>query len=188
MIGQSTMCKYWQLMLINYGVPTYASWIISNQGGLISRDLLKKVYIDRHSASFLRSVLQQLLLGFWVIVGTSASHKPKWIWNQLLGSCCAFPICIWHKDTELIGCLRHRYCAVRWQRTPWIIYTSKSMQISTSRCLWINIFLSRELPLTRKVIVTRLSVNSYMILDRLMRWLWTVPRSKLVGTESFRNY
>ena len=112
--GQATVCRYQQLMLTEYGVPTSSAWILSNQRRFISRDLSKKVNIDRQSDSSLRRVIQQLILRFLVIVSTSALHKPILLWKPLLGSCYALPLCLWHKDTELIGCLRHHNCAVRW--------------------------------------------------------------------------
>ena len=147
-------------MLTKYGVPTSTAWILSSQGSLISRDLSKKVNINLQSASSLRSFIQQLLLKFLVIVGTSASYKPRWLWKPLLGSCYDLPLCLWKKYIELIGCLRHHDCYVIWQRTPWMLDTSQSMEIVTSNCLLINNPLSRDIPFRRKMIATRLSISS----------------------------
>ena len=167
--SQQTVWRYRQMMMTKYRVPTFSAWILSNQWNLVSRDLAKKVNIDHQSASSLSIVIHQLLLRFYVIIGTSASHNPRWILKQLLESFYALPFYLWHKDTGLIGCLRYRDCVVIRQQTPWIIDTSQSMKIGSSKCLRINNSLSRDIWLIIKVILTRLSVSSYMILVRLIR-------------------
>ena len=62
--GQSTVCRYWQLMLTKYRVPTSSALFQSNKGSLVSRDLSKKVNIDCQSASSVMRVNQQELLRF----------------------------------------------------------------------------------------------------------------------------
>ena len=160
MTGQLIVCKYRQQIMTKFGVPTSAAWILSNQGRFIFMDVSKKVNIDRQSDSSLRSVIKQLILRFWVIVGKSESHKPIWIWKPQLGICYAPPLCLLHQDTDLTGCLRHRNWSVRWQQTTWMLDTIQSMEICTSKCLRINNYLSRDIPFRIKVIAIRFSVSS----------------------------